>query len=891
MTKQTKRKVFAATASAALIASAVVPAATLAAESSASFPDVTDTYKWAKDAIDYLVEKGAIEGHPDGTFAPADSIKRGEAAKILAITLGLKVDDNAKTDFEDAKNHWSSKFIAAITSQKPGVIEGYQGKFRPEDNITRQEMAKMVVNAYGLKLDEKADVSFDDNKGWGANDINVLASLGVVQGVAKGKFDPEASVTRAQTPVFVHRAEVPSVRVEVPQKQVADLAVASVSAINAKQLVIEFNKAVDKGTVIEAGLLGAPDTLVDDVFELSRLPAGSDAEKQVTINDAIAKLSGDGKTLTLTADNTEYFEGTYALAITSSVRATTGETLSAYTTTFTASEDKTAPTVKDITFNPATNLVKIIMSEPVEIEPTATVNNGAPKTLTGNSINTEFTFENTAEAGSTIQVSVNGAVDYKGNDQTTAYSKSVKINYEESMIKIESLTQKSSNEAKLVFDKSIAKPGTAATIATLIETELSVLRGGNAQGFTASFDADDDTYRTVIIKFDGTGPNYDVYASGQDTASLVFILGEDALTDIFGNTNAEISKTLTISKDKAAPKITSTRLSSDKKALEVVFDENISDEDIDNLVSVRKDGVVVSTAAGTAGFRVTAATINKKVLVIPYQSAANAATNVPAGDYTVRFAKDAIKDSHNNKNDALVSQVVKVGSTNADSDVTVLTIADGVGDNEYVVTFDGKVGNSALLASSYSLNGAALPSGTDIVFTDSDKDTVNIKLPNESVNYSSLTAVLRVVNVLDTDGNRVTPDSDTVTVVDNVKPVLSAATLTGNTLTLTYSEDMDSSLTGLKALTGIDEIIGDLEIKGNSVALADLDGTADDLVLTVDGKNVTITFTNLDSADNNWAIVKAASKITIKTVNGDEVFVDANGTVQKKDVTVTVVKK
>jgi hypothetical protein len=50
---------------------------------------------------------------------------------------------------------------------------------------------------------------FHDNTGWGAESVSILASLGVVEGVGEGKFDPNANVTRAQTAVFIHRAEVP----------------------------------------------------------------------------------------------------------------------------------------------------------------------------------------------------------------------------------------------------------------------------------------------------------------------------------------------------------------------------------------------------------------------------------------------------------------------------------------------------------------------------------------------------------------------------------------------------------------------------------------------------------------------------------------------------------
>ncbi|UTW68347.1 S-layer homology domain-containing protein [Anaerobacillus sp. HL2] len=79
-------------------------------------------------------------------------------------------------------------------------------------------MAKMAVEAYGLKLDETAAVSFTDNNGWGKSYVEILASLGVVEGVSASKFNPNGNVTRAESVVFVQRTEVPSVRKEVAKK-------------------------------------------------------------------------------------------------------------------------------------------------------------------------------------------------------------------------------------------------------------------------------------------------------------------------------------------------------------------------------------------------------------------------------------------------------------------------------------------------------------------------------------------------------------------------------------------------------------------------------------------------------------------------------------------------
>lgn len=235
------RKFLTTSVTAALVATVAAPAIPSVSAAS-NFNDEIPT--WALDAVDYLVGKGAIEGKPGNIFDPHGSLTRGEAAKILALTLGLEVDEDAKTDFADAKDHWASRYIAAIQEQLPGVIDGYtDNTFRPNNTITRQELAKMVVEAYELEKDENVDVSFSDNNGWGKEYVEVLASLGIVQGKRANIFAPNDRVTRAETAVFVHRTEVPSARV-TPEETV--LRITEVKALDDANrfLQISFSQRV-----------------------------------------------------------------------------------------------------------------------------------------------------------------------------------------------------------------------------------------------------------------------------------------------------------------------------------------------------------------------------------------------------------------------------------------------------------------------------------------------------------------------------------------------------------------------------------------------------------------------------------------------------------------------
>ncbi|WP_270607223.1 S-layer homology domain-containing protein [Bacillus mobilis] len=192
------KKVIAGTMTAAMVAGIVSPVAA----AGKTFPDVEN--HWSKESVYYLVEKGAISGKPDGTYAPDETIDRSSAAVIFTKILNLPVDDNAQPSFKDAKNTWAAKYIAAV--EKAGIVKG-DGKdnFYPEGKIDRASFASMLVGAYNLK--EKVDgtlvTNFDDLRGhWGEEKANILINLGISVGTGT-KWEPNKSVSRAEAAQFI----------------------------------------------------------------------------------------------------------------------------------------------------------------------------------------------------------------------------------------------------------------------------------------------------------------------------------------------------------------------------------------------------------------------------------------------------------------------------------------------------------------------------------------------------------------------------------------------------------------------------------------------------------------------------------------------------------------
>ncbi|PES68036.1 S-layer protein [Bacillus cereus] len=173
-------------------------------------PNFTDVPNWAKDAVNYLVGRGVINGYPDGRFAPYDTLTRAQAATIIAKSLGLHIDPSAKPSFDDSQNNWATPYIAAV--EKAGVIVGDgKGKYNPDGEITRASMASILVKAYNLGKDmnnSNFPTAFPDLKEhWGEEYANILVAYGISNGIDDSSWLPNKSVTRAEGAQFVANVE------------------------------------------------------------------------------------------------------------------------------------------------------------------------------------------------------------------------------------------------------------------------------------------------------------------------------------------------------------------------------------------------------------------------------------------------------------------------------------------------------------------------------------------------------------------------------------------------------------------------------------------------------------------------------------------------------------
>ncbi len=157
---------------------------------------------WAEGDITRLVNQKIVSGDPDGRFRPEDQVTRQEFAKMIVLAAGLQEELNPSLDLTDKNGiaDWSKGYVAAAV--KAGIINGYADRsFKPQQNITRAEIAVMAVRALGLNVQAGNIAQFNDAHaipGWAQSNVAAAAAKGIINGFPDGTFQAGGSATRAQ---------------------------------------------------------------------------------------------------------------------------------------------------------------------------------------------------------------------------------------------------------------------------------------------------------------------------------------------------------------------------------------------------------------------------------------------------------------------------------------------------------------------------------------------------------------------------------------------------------------------------------------------------------------------------------------------------------------------
>ena len=166
---------------------------------------------WAKKPIEVMASKGIINGTGKTTYSPAVNITRADYLVLLVKTLGLTAEFEA--NFDDVKQG-DYYYEALGIARKLGIAAGGgNNRFKPQENISRQDMMVMTAHAVAkLKELENAGSStvldkFKDKgdiAGYAVESLAVLVREGLIAGT-DDRIKPRVNTTRAEAAVFLYR--------------------------------------------------------------------------------------------------------------------------------------------------------------------------------------------------------------------------------------------------------------------------------------------------------------------------------------------------------------------------------------------------------------------------------------------------------------------------------------------------------------------------------------------------------------------------------------------------------------------------------------------------------------------------------------------------------------
>jgi hypothetical protein len=161
-----------------------------------------DTH-WANETIRSSIASGDVNGYPDMTFRPDQSISRAEFLALINNTFNYATPSDVTFSDVDA-NAWYANDVAVATHEN--YINGYtDGTMKPELSISRQEAAVILNNILSLTPVSTTSVFTDASliPAWSNDSIIAIKEAGIISGYPDGSFRPTDSITRAEALVSI----------------------------------------------------------------------------------------------------------------------------------------------------------------------------------------------------------------------------------------------------------------------------------------------------------------------------------------------------------------------------------------------------------------------------------------------------------------------------------------------------------------------------------------------------------------------------------------------------------------------------------------------------------------------------------------------------------------
>lgn len=176
-------------------------------ENKSYFTDVPADSQYA-EAITKMVESGIIDGYGDNTFRPENGVTRAEMCKMINLTFNYVKYDKAAGFPDISAEQWHAPYVLA--AQQEGYVEGYEdGTFRPDNNITRQEVC-VIINRIVKPMNLGLNVTINDEvSDWAKEAVELVVMNNLMPLEENNTFRAKESIKRYELAALLSLFVVP----------------------------------------------------------------------------------------------------------------------------------------------------------------------------------------------------------------------------------------------------------------------------------------------------------------------------------------------------------------------------------------------------------------------------------------------------------------------------------------------------------------------------------------------------------------------------------------------------------------------------------------------------------------------------------------------------------
>lgn len=186
--------------------------------SAQSFSDVPHG-TWFYVDVESLVNSGIINS-PMSEYRPGDNVNRAEMSKLIVEAFGIQLEAQDFETFTDViRDEWYFNYVETVAMN--GIAIGYldtngdlNNLFGPNDPVTREQAAKMIVLGAELSINTGCGAAFSDvqPEKWSYDYISTLYANSIIDGYGDGTFGPASNINRAEIARIINKSINPVLR-------------------------------------------------------------------------------------------------------------------------------------------------------------------------------------------------------------------------------------------------------------------------------------------------------------------------------------------------------------------------------------------------------------------------------------------------------------------------------------------------------------------------------------------------------------------------------------------------------------------------------------------------------------------------------------------------------